>query len=323
MEDSRVTGDLNQEIQFEHFKEWWMLYISTYLNWNNDFVWLNCAQTHTLLLLRVSWDKPGLRHISHLWNILTSGSDSSVLGGGVSLGGFFSSLGGPMLGGGRWKSLDWSCCALGQGRVPLTHSTGSSHTALWPCTWENRQRAVAELYYKEKLLVDITDVRLWRFFCFHLDTVFGSLLQVWYDRVVPEVNEPLPELCHWHWAWQEEARTWGIQHFLLIPVYSLSQLPQSDPSDPVSTVSHLWGSLTCCVSPGKCAGGTRAEGSSREHRGEPGGVLSPAPPPGRPPQLYDAGTSAETRLPVPHYWRTSPFCWQKKCFNYVWALNFA
>lgn len=67
---------------------------------------------------------------------LTSGSDSSVLGGGVSLGGFFSSLGGPMLGGGRWKSLDWSCCALGQGRVPLTHSTGSSQTAFCPCTWQ-------------------------------------------------------------------------------------------------------------------------------------------------------------------------------------------
>lgn len=36
----------------------------------------------------------------HLFS-LTSGSDSRVLGGGVSFGGFFSSLCGPMLGGGR------------------------------------------------------------------------------------------------------------------------------------------------------------------------------------------------------------------------------
>lgn len=66
---------------------------------------------------------------------LTSGSDSKVLGGGgVSLGGFFSSLCGPMLGGGRWNRRDWSCCALGHGRVPLTHSTGSSQTAFCPWT---------------------------------------------------------------------------------------------------------------------------------------------------------------------------------------------
>lgn len=32
--------------------------------------------------------------------------------------------------------------------------------------------------------------------CVYLDAVFGSLLQVWYDRVVPQINEPLPELCH-------------------------------------------------------------------------------------------------------------------------------
>lgn len=30
----------------------------------------------------------------------------------------------------------------------------------------------------------------------HLDAIFGSLLQVWYDGVVPQVDEPLPELCH-------------------------------------------------------------------------------------------------------------------------------
>lgn len=65
--------------------------------------------------------------------LLTRGSDSKVLGGGgVSLGAFFSSVSGPMLGGGRWKRRDWSCCALGQGRVPLTHSTGSSQTAFCP-----------------------------------------------------------------------------------------------------------------------------------------------------------------------------------------------
>lgn len=75
-----------------------------------------------------------LPHI-HLFS-LTSGSDSRVLGGGVSFGGFFSSFCGPTLGGGRWKSLDWSCWALGQGRVPLTHSTGSSQTAFWPWTWK-------------------------------------------------------------------------------------------------------------------------------------------------------------------------------------------
>lgn len=77
-------------------------------------------------------------NISIYWQqtaVLTSGSDSKVLGGGVSLGGFFSSLSGPMLGGGRWKRRDWSCCALGQGRVPLTHSTGSSQTAFCPWTW--------------------------------------------------------------------------------------------------------------------------------------------------------------------------------------------
>lgn len=83
----------------------------------------------------LSWWADKLTCCPCLKRKLTSGSDSSVLGGGVSLGGFFSSLGAPILGGGRWNSLDWSCCALGQGRVPLTHSTGSSHTALCPWTW--------------------------------------------------------------------------------------------------------------------------------------------------------------------------------------------
>ncbi|KAF3856663.1 hypothetical protein F7725_017386 [Dissostichus mawsoni] len=40
----------------------------------------------------------------------------------------------PMLGGGKWNSLAWSCWADGQGSVPLTHSTGSSHTAFCPWT---------------------------------------------------------------------------------------------------------------------------------------------------------------------------------------------
>lgn len=64
--------------------------------------------------------------------------------------------------------------------------------------------------------------------------------------------------------------------------------------DCVSTVSHLWGSLRCCASPGKCGGGTRAEGPSPVREGEPGGVLGPAPSPGRLPQLYDAGIALGT-----------------------------
>lgn len=32
--------------------------------------------------------------------------------------------------------------------------------------------------------------------CFYLDAILGSLLEVRYDGVVPQVNEPLPELCH-------------------------------------------------------------------------------------------------------------------------------
>lgn len=43
---------------------------------------------------------------------------------------------------------------------------------------------------------------------FHLDAIFGSLLQVRYDGVVPQIDEPLPELCHWYWAGQEEAGTY-------------------------------------------------------------------------------------------------------------------
>lgn len=30
----------------------------------------------------------------------------------------------------------------------------------------------------------------------HFDTIFGSLLEVWYDGLVPQVNKPLPELCY-------------------------------------------------------------------------------------------------------------------------------
>lgn len=72
---------------------------------------------------------------------LTSGSDSIELGG-VSLWGRSSpawlGLAGPVLGGGRWKSLAWSCWADGQGRESRTHSTGSSHTAFWPCACARR-----------------------------------------------------------------------------------------------------------------------------------------------------------------------------------------
>lgn len=55
-----------------------------------------------------------------------------------------------MLGGGRWKSLDWSCCALGQGRVPLTQSTGSSHTAFCPWTWGVRQKCMLNNTWRVK-----------------------------------------------------------------------------------------------------------------------------------------------------------------------------
>ncbi|KAG7258652.1 LOW QUALITY PROTEIN: hypothetical protein CRUP_001741 [Coryphaenoides rupestris] len=69
------------------------------------------------------------------------GSASSTLGGGVSFWGLFSSVGGATAGGGRWKSLDWSCWALGQGRVPRTQSTGSSHTAFCPWACEDHMES--------------------------------------------------------------------------------------------------------------------------------------------------------------------------------------
>lgn len=67
----------------------------------------------------------------------TSGSDSSELGIWVSLA-TLSSQSCPELlestvGGGRWKSLAWSCWAEGHGSVSLTHSTGSSHAGLCLC----------------------------------------------------------------------------------------------------------------------------------------------------------------------------------------------
>jgi len=65
---------------------------------------------------------------------LTRGSDSMEVGG-VSW--CLSWQVGPglpeaPLGGGRCSSLAWSCLAEGQGRVPRTHSTGSSQGAFWP-----------------------------------------------------------------------------------------------------------------------------------------------------------------------------------------------
>lgn len=130
--------------------------------------------------------------------------------------------------------------------------------------------------------------------CVYLDAVFGSLLQVWYDRVVPQVNEPLPELCHWYWTRQEEAGAWGRQNVTLNDFLLQVQLPPPF-RDHVSAVSYLWGSLKCCASPGKCGGGTTAEAPSPVREGEPVAALSPAPSPGRLPQLYGAGTSAGTR----------------------------
>lgn len=93
---------------------------------------------------KARWVKMDQFEFSHLHKIrkcLTSGSDSMELGG-VSLCGV-SSWACPgllelMLGGGRWNNLAWSCWAHGQGSVPLTHSTGSSHPAFWPWTWSIR-----------------------------------------------------------------------------------------------------------------------------------------------------------------------------------------
>lgn len=73
-------------------------------------------------------------------------------------------------------------------------------------------------------------------------------------------------------------------------------------------VSHLWESLKCYTSPGKCGDGTKAAVPSQVSTGEPGGVPNPAPSLGGLPPLCDAGTSAGTRLLVPRYWRTSTSC---------------
>lgn len=162
----------------------------------------------------------------------------------------------------------------------------------------------------EGVIVCSTTVIFWKCVHVHLNAIFGSFLQVRYDRVVPQVNEPLPELRHWHWAWQEKAGTWRRQGFLLTGLYHNNSLPSTQVGlcSFCLLISHLWGSLKCCVSPGRRADGTRAEGSSREPGGAPGGVPSPAPGPGKPLQLYGASTSAETHLLVLRCWRTSPSC---------------
>lgn len=84
---------------------------------------------------------PSPAHSSH-----TRGSASRELGV-VSLtvrsSGGETVLWGPMVGGGRWYSLDWSCCADGQGRVSRTHSTGSSQAAFCPWTCRQGAREVA------------------------------------------------------------------------------------------------------------------------------------------------------------------------------------
>lgn len=40
----------------------------------------------------------------------------------------------------------------------------------------------------------------------HLDAIFGPLLQVRNDRVVPQVNKPRSKFIHCDWAGQEKAR---------------------------------------------------------------------------------------------------------------------
>lgn len=96
-----------------------------------------CIQSLGRLGSSLSGDSMKLAASWSFKSIAIRGSFSMELGG-VSLWGL-SSLGWqgllePMLGGGRWNNFAWSCWADGQGRVPLTHSTGSSHTAFWPWT---------------------------------------------------------------------------------------------------------------------------------------------------------------------------------------------
>lgn len=74
-------------------------------------------------------------------------------------------------------------------------------------------------------------------------------------------------------------------------------------------LSHLWESLKCCTSPGKCGDGTKAGVPSQVSAGEPGSVPNPAPSLGGLPLLYDAGTSAGTHLLVPRCWRTLTSCY--------------
>lgn len=201
-----------------------------------------------------------------------------------------------MLGGGRWKSLDWSCCALGQGRVPLTHSTGSSQTAFWPWTWKTFRENVITL--NEQLFS--TNFTLAMF------TLMPSLAPSWRYGMI---------------EWFHRSINHGLNSATDTGHDKKKQGPNGDknatlrkttPTEPVTSwyrhVSHLWESLKCYTSPGKCGDGTKAEVPSQVSAGEPGSLPDPAPSLGGLPPLYDAGTSAGTRLLVPHCWRTSTSC---------------
>ena len=229
-----------------------------------------------------------------------------MLGGGVSLGGF-SSLGGPTLGGGRWKSLDWSCCALGQGRVPLTHSTGSSQTAFWPWTW-NIFRENGITFDKPLFSTDYT---LWR---------AGSTLM---PSLAPSCRYGMIE-------WFHSSMNHGLNSATDTGHDKKKQGPNGDknatlrkysPPELVTSwhrhVSHLWGSLKCYTSPGKCGDGTKAGVPSPVSTREPGGVPNPAPCLGGLPLPYDAGTSPGTHLLVPRCWRMSTSC-HYRVEKFIW-----
>lgn len=238
-----------------------------------------------------------LPHI-HLFS-LTSGSDSRVLGGGVSFGGFFSSLCGPTLGGGRWKSLDWSCWALGQGRVPLTHSTGSSQTAFWPWTWKKVREHLIKVDYQQ---------------CFSTCFIFWGTVFTLMPSLAPSCRYGMIE-------WFHSSMNHGRNSATETGHDKKKQGPNGDRNvalskctlpKPVTSrychVSHLWESLKCCTSPGKCGDGTKAVVPSQVSEEEPGGVPNPAPSLGGLPPLYDAGTSVGSHLRVRHCWRMSTSC---------------
>lgn len=161
---------------------------------------------------------PSPAHSSH-----TRGSASRELGV-VSLtvrsSGGETVLWGPMVGGGRWYSLDWSCCADGQGRVSRTHSTGSSQAAFCPWTCRQGAREVAPAHQTFtppqgcQHSPGATSSELGPALCPHapgcagyLEPIFRPLLQVRDDGVVPQVNEPGPEILDSNGAGQEEAGT--------------------------------------------------------------------------------------------------------------------